>query len=285
MIALMCLFSVPVRARLRPSNGRPRRNGLISWTSTSTVRLALHNYHDTHKKLPSGIVASNQLAWSALILPFLEQGALHDAMDGAGAFDRPWEDFQAMTTTGSPPLAKTVVDGYICPSDTGEGLNENLGDFGKSNYMGLYTAHYHPSDPVATNGGSDRLATFYDNSGRKFRDFTDGLSNTIIVAERRTRTGSSGPCGSLWVGYHNDFGGAITGSVSVYQIRIRMERASNDTDYIINGNSSYSPSSHHPGGAQFLRADGSVVFLSETINLRTQAALGTIDGGEVIGEY
>ena len=70
-----------------------------------------------------------------------------------------------------------------------------------------------------------------------------------------------------------------------FQVRMRMERASNDTDYIINGNTVYNPSSQHVGGAQFLRGDGGVVFLSENINLRLQAALGTIDGDEVIGEF
>lgn len=254
------------------------------------IGLALHNYHDTHKKLPPGICTSNQLAWSAFILPFLEQNSLSDAIKSAGAFNEPWEDIPAMTTTGSPPLAKTVLSAYICPSDRdeGEGLNQNLGSnnnyFGKSNYVGVYSAYYNPTDPVATNGngGSDRIATFYDNSHVSFSDIIDGLSNTIIVAERCT---FGGPDGSLWIGYHNDFGGQISGGISQFQVRMRMERSSNDTDYIINGSTNYNPSSLHPGGAQFLRGDGSVVFLSETINLRTQAALGTRDGEEVIGEY
>jgi len=256
------------------------------------IGIALHNYHDTFGSLPPGIVTSNQTCWLTHILPQIEQSALYDQIDAVGGFDGPWEDIAEMTTTGSPPLAKTVIEGYICPSDTGKGLNERLGTtsadeiFGKSNYIGVYTAYYNSSNATATNGsgGSDREATFYDNSATRFRDITDGLSNTIIVAERAERKGS-GPTGSLWIGYHNDFGGSISGGISQFQVRLRMERSSNDTDYNINGNSNYNPSSNHPGGAQFLRGDASVVFLPETINLRTQAALGTIDGDEVIGEY
>ncbi len=254
------------------------------------IGIALHNYHDTFGTLPPGIVTSNQTCWLTHILPQIEQTALYDQIDAAGAFDEPWEDIAAMTDTGNTPLAKTILEGYICPSDTGDGINKRLGNsdgqFGKSNYIGVFTAYYNPTNATATNGsgGSDRDATFYDDSSVKFRDYTDGLSNTIIVAERAERKGS-GPTGSLWIGYHNDFGGSISGGIAPFQVRLRMERSSNDTDYNINGNSNYNPSSNHPGGAQFLRGDASVVFLPETINLRTQAALGTIDGGEVIGEY
>ncbi|WDI44064.1 DUF1559 domain-containing protein [Bremerella sp. P1] len=252
--------------------------------------IALHNYHDTFGTLPPGIVTSNQICWLTQILPQIEQNALFDQIGAVGGFDEPWEDVPAMVSTGSTPLAKTIIEGYICPSDTGDGINQRLGTspnrFGKSNYIGVYTAYYNPTNATATNGsgGSDRNATFFDNSSTEFSDITDGLSNTIIVAERAERKGS-GPTGSLWIGYHNDFGGSISGGISQFQVRLRMERSSNDTDYNINGNSNYNPSSNHPGGAQFLRGDASVVFLPETINLRTQAALGTIDGGEVIGEY
>ena len=41
-------------------------------------------------------------------------------------------------------------------------------------------------------------------------------------------------------------------------------------------------SSYHPGGAQALKADGSVSFASETIDQATWIALGTIRGGEAV---
>jgi len=253
------------------------------------IGIALHNYHDTVLRLPPGIVTSNQICWETMILPQLEQGALYDAIAAAGAFDEPWEDIDAMTTTGNPPLAKTPLNAYICPSDPGDSLNQKLGGtgghyFGKSNYVGVYTAYYNPTNATATNGngGTDRPATFRDNVSMRFASITDGLSNTIIVAERSTQ---GGPTGSLWIGYHHDFGGPITDANAPFQVRIRMERDANDTDYVINGSTVYNPSSQHPGGAQFLRGDASVTFISESIGLRLFAALGTIDGGEVIGEY
>lgn len=38
--------------------------------------------------------------------------------------------------------------------------------------------------------------------------------------------------------------------------------------------------SDHPGGANFLMADGSVVFISESIDIATYRSLSSIDGGE-----
>ncbi|MBA2115175.1 DUF1559 domain-containing protein [Bremerella alba] len=254
--------------------------------------LALHNYHDVHQSFPSGELTVSRLGWQSLILPMIEQGALHDALDTAGAFtarntsaDPAWHNDPDVVSTGTTPLAQTIIDGYICPSDPSGGLNEKIrsddsnypGAYGKSNYVGAYTAAFYDSSGTKT---ADRKATFYENSKVKFRDITDGTSNTLIVGERCT---ASPFVGSLWIGWHN-LTGPITHSHQ-FTLRVRINRLSNDTDYPINGNSMHSVSSMHPGGAQFLFGDGSVRFLAETINLQSYAALGTIDGGEVVSEF
>jgi prepilin-type processing-associated H-X9-DG protein len=41
----------------------------------------------------------------------------------------------------------------------------------------------------------------------------------------------------------------------------------------------------HPGGANFVMADGSVRFVQETIDFRVYQALSSIQGGEVAGNY
>jgi prepilin-type processing-associated H-X9-DG protein len=43
--------------------------------------------------------------------------------------------------------------------------------------------------------------------------------------------------------------------------------------------------SFHPGGANFIFADGSVRFIQETISLTTLAQLITRAGGEVVKDY
>ncbi len=265
--------------------------------------IALHNYHDTFNTLPPGSLRQSHLAWSCLILPMIEQGALYDAIQATGAFNSraadntpSWDAITDMTTTNRQ-LATAVIPSFICPSDGGKNVNERLRaeipagsgtfiSFGKSNYVGSYSAYFNSTNPTATdnNGGSDRLTVFYEDSNVKFADFTDGLSNSFLVAERETRIGG-GPAGSLWVGYHSYAGSAIGTTVEEFQVRVRIERASNDTDYIINGNQVYNASSKHKGGAQFLMGDGAVRFINENINLRLYAAIGTINGQEVLGEF
>jgi prepilin-type processing-associated H-X9-DG protein len=53
----------------------------------------------------------------------------------------------------------------------------------------------------------------------------------------------------------------------------------------INGCNDSEGYSFHTGGINCVFADGSVHFVSETIDSKTWAALVTRGGGEVIGEY
>ncbi|MEX0792073.1 MAG: DUF1559 domain-containing protein [Pirellulaceae bacterium] len=253
------------------------------------IGLALHNYHDTFNTFPPGELTLSRIGPLALLLPQIEQGALHDQLSTAGAFigrntGTPplWQEIPAIISTGNVPLAKTVISGYQCPSDPSPELNERLrstdsGSFARANYVGVYTAVTYNTAGVKS---ADRLATFHPESKVGFRNIIDGTSNTVVMVEREARTPHNG---SLWIGWH-DLPGPINNSYQ-FMVRVRMNRVSSDFEYPINGTSAYAASSAHPGGAQFLRGDGSVAFLPETIDLRTYAALGTIDGEEVLGEY
>jgi prepilin-type processing-associated H-X9-DG protein len=42
--------------------------------------------------------------------------------------------------------------------------------------------------------------------------------------------------------------------------------------------------SRHPGGVNVLKADGSVLFVSQNINLKTWQTMGAISGGEIVSE-
>ena len=44
-------------------------------------------------------------------------------------------------------------------------------------------------------------------------------------------------------------------------------------------------SSHHTGGINMVRCDGSVNFVAENVDLTTWRAVGTRNGGEVIGDF
>ena len=194
-------------------------------------------------------------------MPYLDQAPLYNKISEVGAFDSNWTTVAEMTSTGSPPYAKTVLNAYLCPSDTIGGINTDLSNYGTSNYAG-----------VVGSSGSGNTGTFYDRSKVKIRDITDGASNTAIVGERSADgTLEAG----IWVGL-------ITNHTAFYNVTWRMEA---DTDDRINAGGIRGFSSKHVGGAHFLFGDGRVRFLSENINGSTYEYLADIADGNVLGEY
>jgi prepilin-type N-terminal cleavage/methylation domain-containing protein len=102
------------------------------------IGLAIQNYHDTHKLMPPGWLhpgASNHEAWSwsVLILPFMEQGPMHDRL---GVHHRLL--YQAMLAPDAlevKELVESPLEIYICPGDTGylrPGLIHNSRNFSGS---------------------------------------------------------------------------------------------------------------------------------------------------------
>ncbi|MEZ6035316.1 MAG: DUF1559 domain-containing protein [Planctomycetaceae bacterium] len=141
----------------------------------------------------------------------------------------------------------------------------------------------------------------------KFRDITDGLSNTIAVGELHTiskgyttktvngvtvpETPGSGP--TAWGADGGDY--FCEGTMNV---RINTLTVDNVTSrYYARGNLDpawletttrsplFSFRSTHTGGCQFALCDGSTRFISENIDMLTYKALGSRAGGEVIGQF
>ncbi|OHB77756.1 MAG: hypothetical protein A2W31_01725 [Planctomycetes bacterium RBG_16_64_10] len=114
-------------------------------------------------------------SWVALILPQLEQGALHERFD----FDRP------VTDQDLDPQA-TPLATLMCPSDGAQGryfVHPELTK-GKRFAKGNYAAYVGPEhiDAQSWYGGA-----LLGKGPRRVRDFVDGMSNTIMLAEVRTR--------------------------------------------------------------------------------------------------
>jgi prepilin-type N-terminal cleavage/methylation domain-containing protein/prepilin-type processing-associated H-X9-DG protein len=268
------------------------------------ISLAMHNYHDTHKVFPEGNLklrnGAQEWGWSALILPQIEQGALHNSL---GVSDRNlWEVLNDSTDQN---LVKIPLSAYRCPSDpTGDlcqGADQirdldgtagvGTGFFGAtSNFMG--NAGLFDVDVTNNNG------MLYMNSKVNFSNVTDGTSNTFIVGERQFKCGSG-----IWAGTRNSTGSGPRGNDYVQS---RGSKILNGWAAGNTGNESCTEgfSSPHPGGAQFGLADGSVTFISETINFSNsninvqnagtaydKTGLGTFqrlsarDDGQPVGEF
>lgn len=121
------------------------------------------------------------------------------------------------------------------------------------------------------------------NSNRGLRDATDGSSNSILVGEtiyqnmqinrgwgssHRTRHASNNGPGNITGTYR-----AINSGKLLYETFSNKTSDQNIHNHLMN--TTYG--SLHPGGANFCFGDGSVRFLSETINLAIYRTLGAIN--------
>jgi prepilin-type processing-associated H-X9-DG protein len=119
----------------------------------------------------------------------------------------------------------------------------------------------------------------------KMRDITDGTSNTILMGEIRPwcgdhfQTASFPNPNSLWT--------ATTAPIN-YPTCPGEPPGFDGTDGCnadANWQTSQGFKSKHPGGAQFLFADGSGHFLSETIDYYTYQRLGDRWDNQPVGSY
>jgi len=270
--------------------------------------LALQNYHDAMGAFPMSYAARSRFVdgatdtapgwgWATVILPQLEQGPLFDAVN----FSLPVEGPQNST------VIRTILATYRCPSDPMPG-----GPFAVTDASGNGLAMMGPTS-YATNVGNDLTdsttglnndglgnGVMFRNSGIRMADITDGTSQTIVIGERAwsinsgpwagvvtngvIRRGPANPCPTTGAAYYL--------AATLVQAHCHLLNTDTDAD---GGLDDYS--SRHPGGANFVFADGSVHFLKSVLRDSGQRpdgstiyspsslvlqALGTRAGGEVV---
>ncbi len=246
------------------------------------IGLAIHNYHDTFNTLPPGSIKHpfygdnwNPHGWSAMILPFLEQNAVYDALANE---TQNWGN-EPKFNAGDNPVGASVIPVFLCPSDVMPNNNTYLegNTNAKSNYPGnggMLFVNDNDYNPSSFTG------PFAVNATRRFADVTDGLSNTIIVGERDggISAGVTERFAAWWVG---------TDHVGWHDRMYAFTSKSYPINNLVGGVSGQARAfaSLHRGGAQFVLGDGHVVFISENIDGATYEALGTIHGGEIVGQY
>lgn len=267
------------------------------------VSLACHNYHDTYKTFPTGWVnqtlptmaaTDSKWSWGALILPFIEQAPLHDQLNVGGR--RIAADLTNTTTLVS---MQTPINTFKCPSDVAPDVNNQAYrqlrntagtnvDVATSNYVGTNSV----GDVIingllgGVSGGTSaggHQGLFQENSAVRFRDILDGASNTLLFGERRWQHKDSTTGAFVVDGAANVYGVQQTTTGTVSSLNQWISSAVGTSRGRINyglgvqhvANSSFS--SYHPGGAQFALADGSVKFVTETVEFSGNAVQENTD--------
>jgi prepilin-type N-terminal cleavage/methylation domain-containing protein len=262
---------------------------------------------------PDAASTSHAQSWVVAVLPFLEQQALRDQFF-AGVATLPtygcW--FRLQVPAGHPILEAvlgTELPSLRCPSDSGrkEGYRSS-DDFVRIARMN-YGVNVGPASSWTTSDWNDprnRAPFNYGLAGEYTADFavmTDGTSNTILLGEliaaeqqRDTRGAwaySSGPFisgGSRADAdpriYLPPNGNALDDRFMDRPPRCRADNNDRHLRCVGNEDRAFQAArSRHPGGVHICLADGSIRFISETIDLQTWLALLSMSSGRAIGEF
>lgn len=295
IIAILIALLLPAVQQAREAARRTQcRNNL------KQLGLALHNYHDVHLCFPFGHEGTTK-AFSAfsMLLPYLEQGNLYAQID-----------FNVPVSHENNAVARMIeFPALRCPSDLANALPA-LG--GATNYFankGSGVLWGHPTGPNA--GFSAQNGVMYNGSRIRIADITDGTSNTAAICERLLADGNNGvvsPVADVFFSPASpttaDEAVQICNAVDISNLanqfplfmgapwmngqhtylHTNVPNARSCGFFLIN-RASMPPSSRHTGGVQMLLCDGSVRFVTENIDLLTWRAIGTRNGGEVLGEF
>ncbi len=273
VIAIIGVLIALLLPAVQQAREAARRNACSN--NLKQIGLALHNHHDTHGKFPPGWIATNgpdsTYGWACYILPFMEQNNIYEAI---GDPTNPLDD--------ANDKAGAIIDSYLCPSSTLADKDED--GYARGNYMGN---HGHSM------GLSDYGGFFKNRSEFKFRDMVDGTSNVIMIGEAEGHSDITDGGFPSWAGTYYHTLGYTNGRFS----RVRIGNEGFPINFGLNGSGMTQRqcfSSRHPGGAQFVYADGSTHFIPETIEVGTKddvsnygvyIKLLTRNDGQVIGNY
>ncbi|MDB5338246.1 MAG: xcpT 26 [Planctomycetaceae bacterium] len=256
--------------------------------------LALHSYHEALGVFPPAMITTTgnmidvpRRAGLVHLLPYLDQANLYNLVN----FNTGGYDFQQA-------YAARPVIALLCPSD-GQADNpksgSGAGTCAATNYGLMVGQNLGDAKPA------NAPAAFANNKKISLRDFTDGSSNVILMAEQL-------------VGLNKDVRGwYVNGNNASALVCTQTTPNSTAPDVLYpdpafcvdndgvtdvplknlpcdvgssNSDTHYSASrSRHVGGVHFLLGDGSVRFGSSNIDITVWRRLGTKADGAVVGEF
>jgi len=270
------------------------------------IALALHNYHAALGTFPPGAVYNGTAyhqghSWVSMLLPYLEQQAVYDGLD----FER-----LPNQSPNSEVLCGLLIPNLVCPSDPDGGLLDNArlrnayfpgpaGTFsmgqsyspsaGPIEYAGCTIGPMDPNinciDTGSPGGGRfDQGSPGMFAGGRvaySIDHCRDGTTNTLLLGEQL-------PVYNGHMMYFHSHLNCSTTNVppNYWKIDPRNcpKRYIRVPEQVVRGcfRDMSGFNGKHPGGVNMALVDGSVRFISETIDYTVWQYLGMRSSGQVI---
>jgi prepilin-type processing-associated H-X9-DG protein/prepilin-type N-terminal cleavage/methylation domain-containing protein len=285
ILAVLIALLLPAVQKVREAANR-----IQCANNLKQIGIALHSYHDAYQSFPQAydaralFVNPSQtpvtgartgsivtMSWATLILPFAEQNNLEAA--------------------GYDAYHQRHLPIYVCPSDPrAAGMYAGNQGFGKqalTDYLAVTGTKTFVGTPLLTASRPKCDGVIYESSHTRIADITDGTSNTVLVGERP-------PSPDLFWGWWTwsafDASLGVRDTFAVYDnsgaqppvpcARLFPEKYRASTDNYCDTHHFWS---RHPGGGNWLFADGAVRFLPYQAS-SILPALATRSGGEVVSD-
>lgn len=314
VIAIIAVLIALLLPAVQAAREAARRTQCVN--NLKQLGLAMHNYVDTIGTFPIGAMgirsptlyasvgdptgSINRRTWAFMILPYLEKGALFQAINFSLPYNPP-------TGAANNTVSECLIPGFSCPSDpTADQIDQNnrregnyVVNWGNMNWSQDLSATYNPfAGPLIPGEKVPFLgAPFGIDKSYGIQSLIDGTSNTLLMAE--VIIGATQPTNmyehrgdvlnddyncAMFNGYtppNSTFPDWIS-SVSYCQYPYMLNPPCVKTP-TGGGNTSFNASrSRHPGGVNALMADGSVKFAKNSVNALVWRALSSSRGSEVI---
>ena len=320
IIAILIGLLLPAVQKVREAAARVKcQNNL------KQIGLAVHNYESAYGYLPhstrSSVASNVRLSWTVAVLPYIEQDNLIKTYDQTISW----------SSQGNVPIVTQKLTLLVCPSNpnpqildgdpqptAGSGNAQTAGPsagaiFPVSDYAasaGISVAAPPTINPTVGTANPQKIPGLLEKNPPapvKLLACTDGLSNTLLVAETAGRpqvwrngkpfgtvpgtpfSGSTKVNGGGWARPASDYyltGSAADGTLAVNNGTCAVG-CTNGFDYptypdpVFTNDGTAEAYAFHTGGINALLGDGSVRFVRNSVSIVTFGALVTRSNGEV----
>lgn len=307
VIAIIGILIALLLPAVQAARESARRNQCTN--NLKQLGIAMQNFHDTYQQLPGGSFSCCWGTWQMSILPFIEEEYLADLytfspkeINGSEVpVYLPFYRYDSTDESRTPPVrnlevSQTRIQSLTCPSDEpqvrpadGVALHNYVANYGNTDFYATTIGDVEylgaPFELRNTNPPPP-----YPKIEVRFREITDGLSKTLLASE--TVQGQNGDArGLTWWGFAAGFEAFDPPNSNTPDVIqgiptpcVNQEPNPPCTSEGSAGRARMTARSRHPGGVVAVLCDGSVHFVTDSVDLETWRAASSIQGDEVYQE-